>query len=214
MTISHQGALGLELENDEGTMLVEFGVGDDGAFSVGSSPHAGLRIQRQGVAPIEFYVQREDDALWLVPAYASAELRLDAQRVTGRRELRGRSLLEITNELLVIRVHEPHELEAVRAQQQDDRTHTRIYTKAPQYIERIPTENDATRVAMQPPRRSNHPIAFYPTEAVPVVAPPPETALPVLSSELEALPAPVAPAPPVVSSTPEAPPPVASPKPS
>ena len=75
----------------------------------------------------------------------------------------------------MIRVHEPHELEAVRAQQQDDRTHTRIYTKAPQYIERIPTENDATRVAMQPPRRSNHPIAFYPTEAVPVVAPPPET---------------------------------------
>ena len=51
MTISHQGALGLELENDEGTMLVEFAVGDDGAFSVGSSPHAGLRIQRQGVAP-------------------------------------------------------------------------------------------------------------------------------------------------------------------
>ena len=113
MTTLHEGALGLGLENDAGTTLVEFPVGDDGAFSVGSSAHAGLRIQQQGVAPIEFYIQREDDSLWLVPAYASAELRLDAQRVTGRRALSRRSLLELSSEVLVLRVHEPHELEAV-----------------------------------------------------------------------------------------------------
>ncbi len=185
MSTSHEGCLGLELENQDATMLIEFPVDDDNAFSVGSSPHAGLRIERPGVAPIEFYVQREANALWLVPAYASADLRLDAQRVTGRRELVGRSLLELTHDVLVIRVHEPHELEAVRAQQEDDRTKTRIYTKSPSYVEKLPAEADATQVAMQPPRRSNHPIAFSETEAVPVVSIPKEDSVPAWQKTVE-----------------------------
>jgi len=68
--------LDLEVENDR--TLLEFGAAEDRAFSVGSSPHADVRVRRRGVPPIAFYLERRGDAVWLVPAYRRSSLRVDA----------------------------------------------------------------------------------------------------------------------------------------
>ena len=161
--------LGIELENEGSTTLVEFTKSDDQAFSVGSSAHAGMRINRAGVAPIEFYIQREGNALWLVPAYASLALRLDARRVTAPRKLSGRCLIELSTELIIVlRVHEAHELGAIRAAERDDMLATRLLVRPQRYVEDLPAEGAATRVAMPAVGQAIEPLAYLPTEAVPV----------------------------------------------
>ena len=169
MKPSQLTALGLELEGDGGTTLVEFPLGDDRAFSVGSSVHADMRLRKPGVAPVEFYVQRDDDGLWLVPAYASLELRLDSRRVTERRKLTTRSLLELRSGVLVIRVHEAHDLARVRAKHSDDTFETREIVQIRNHLDALPSERDPTRVAMRAVAPSHDSLAYSATVAVPVV---------------------------------------------
>jgi hypothetical protein len=169
MKTSQSMALGLELEADGEKTFVEFPPGDDTVFSVGSSVHAGMRLRKPGVAPIEFYVQREDDGLWLVPAYASLELRLDSRRLTERRKLATRALLELRGGTLVIRVHEADELSRARAAQGDDALETREIRRPRRNVDELPSEHDATRVAMPAVAPSHGPLAYSATVAVPVV---------------------------------------------
>ena len=64
------------------------------AIAVGSLLRADLRIDRPGVAPVQFHIEREADRLWIVPAYGSEGLRVDTARVSGPRRIDARAVIE------------------------------------------------------------------------------------------------------------------------
>ncbi len=78
------------------------------AVAVGSFLRADVRIDRPGVAPVQFHIERENDQLWIVPAYSSNELRVDAVRVRGPRRIDGRALIEFCGLRIRATVLEPH----------------------------------------------------------------------------------------------------------
>jgi hypothetical protein len=67
------------------------------AVAVGSLLRADLRIDRPGVAPVQFHIEREDDALWIVPAYNALDLRVNTARVTGPQRIDGRAVIEFAS---------------------------------------------------------------------------------------------------------------------
>lgn len=64
------------------------------AIAVGSLLRADLRIDRPGVAPVQFHIEREADRLWIVPAYGSEGLRVDTARVSGPRRIDARAVID------------------------------------------------------------------------------------------------------------------------
>lgn len=90
-------SLWLELSVDGEAHTFELGPDETRAVAVGSLLRADLRIDRPGVAPVHFHIEREDDALWIVPAYNALDLRVNAARLTGPRRIDGRSIIEFAN---------------------------------------------------------------------------------------------------------------------
>ncbi len=64
------------------------------AVAVGSLRGADLRIDRPGVAPVQFHIERESDAMWIVPAYNSRDLRVDSACITGPQRIDGCAIIE------------------------------------------------------------------------------------------------------------------------
>jgi hypothetical protein len=94
----------MPLSRDSSPLFVEFGLDgdrryfefrshDDRAVVVGSSPQAHLRIDRYGVSPVAFHLERERDAIYVTPGYGT-ELRLNTALVQRRGRLSDLSVLE------------------------------------------------------------------------------------------------------------------------
>lgn len=62
------------------------------AIAFGSSKDADLRVD--GVPPIAFFVEREEGNVWLTPAYADSDLRVDARPLVARRQLTRSSIID------------------------------------------------------------------------------------------------------------------------
>jgi len=67
------------------------------AVAVGSLLRADLGIDRPGVAPVHFHIEREHDALWIVPAYGAKDIRVNAAKLTGPKRLDGQAVIEFSN---------------------------------------------------------------------------------------------------------------------
>ena len=88
------GSIWLELSFEGQTHSFSLQSDETRAVAVGSLLGADLRIDRAGVAPVQFHIEREDGQLWIVPAYGSNELRVDAVRVRGPKRIDRRALIE------------------------------------------------------------------------------------------------------------------------
>lgn len=84
----------LELRVDGRYCKFEFSADEMRAVVVGSLPRADLQIDRPGVAPVHFHVERESNALWVVPAYGANDLRVDTARARGPRRISERAVIE------------------------------------------------------------------------------------------------------------------------
>ncbi|MFO7180107.1 MAG: hypothetical protein DIU78_015520 [Pseudomonadota bacterium] len=97
----------LELELGDACALMELDADEDRAFSVGSSRYADVRIHGVGVSPIEFYLERRVDAVWLVPAYRGRALRVAGTRVTGPVALELPAVIEFAGRRAIVRHRYP-----------------------------------------------------------------------------------------------------------
>lgn len=98
---SHDKSLWLELRICGESRAFEFKSDELRAVAVGSLYSTDLRIDRPGVAPVQFHIEREDNALWIVPAYNGHALRVDTVRVTGPLRIDGRAVVEFAG----VRIH-------------------------------------------------------------------------------------------------------------
>jgi hypothetical protein len=71
------------------------------AVTVGSLVGADVVIDQPGVAPIQFYIERAKNALWIVPAYNSSDLRVNTAPICGPDRIAGCAVIECAG----IRVH-------------------------------------------------------------------------------------------------------------
>jgi len=86
----------LDLDIERERSLLEFDAAEDRAFSVGSSAHADVRVRRDGVPPVAFYLERRKRAVWLVPAYRRSSLRVDGAIVVAPYRVRRTTVIEFS----------------------------------------------------------------------------------------------------------------------
>lgn len=135
---------------------------DDRAYLVGSSRQTDFRIDRPGVAAVEFHLERVGALAWLVPAYRGRGLRVDGVPVTNRVCIDGRLILSIGSFELELRV----------LPDDADVGETSRSSSAPRplpadYTNTVPTDTACTAVAMKP--LEFDPSANVPTQQLPVV---------------------------------------------
>ena len=82
----------------------EFPSNSHKAIVVGSSETADLRIRN--IAPVAFFLERDDQSIWLTPAYPQAELRLDMTKVEGKRRIYTQGLVELGDVELRLKVRD------------------------------------------------------------------------------------------------------------
>jgi len=147
----------IELTASGASHVVEFPPAEERAFVVGSTERASLRVSGVGVAPVQFHLEREDDAIWLIPAYGIADLTVNAISVLGPTPLAERSVIEFCDVRVYAAIREADPLSVG-----DDRfTAHDVNAEAARasYSLRLPGENDSTVLAMRPVRPSAAPPA-------------------------------------------------------
>ena len=101
-------SLCLELSVDSVSHTFELKADETRAIAVGSLLGADLRIDRPGVAPLHFHIEREEDAVWIVPAYAAGDLRVNTARIAGPKQISGRAVIEFADVRIDARILEPN----------------------------------------------------------------------------------------------------------
>lgn len=96
--------LWLVVQRDDRTNCFEFPPHTHKAIVVGSCSNSDVRIS--GIAPVAFFLEREGTSIWLTPAYAEAELRLDTLKVEGKRRIYTHGLVELADIELRLRVRD------------------------------------------------------------------------------------------------------------
>lgn len=96
--------LWLIVQRDERTQCFEFPADTHKAIVVGSSNNADVRIS--SAAPVAFFLEREGTTIWLTPAYADPDFRVDTLKVNGRRQIYTHGLVELANVELRLRVRD------------------------------------------------------------------------------------------------------------
>lgn len=96
--------LWLVIQRDDQSRCFEFPPNTHKAIVVGSSESADIRIR--SAAPIAFFLERDGDSVWLIPAYPEAELRLDTVKVEGKRRIYTHGLVDIADVELRLRVRD------------------------------------------------------------------------------------------------------------
>jgi hypothetical protein len=145
-------ALDLVVENDR--TLLEFAAAEDRVFSVGSSPHADVRVRRPGVPPIAFYLERRGDAVWLVPAYRRSSLRVDAAFVIAPCRLGRCARIEFSRVRARVALRTGNDAaDAVEAEVDDAPTELNESTRRwrLEYLASLPDVQDRTEVSASQP---------------------------------------------------------------
>lgn len=84
----------VELSTRGVAKLFAFPPNEERALTVGSDPRAQLRVVGQGVAPVQFHLERRVGTLCLIPAYGLDDLRVNTARVSGPLPLEERNVIE------------------------------------------------------------------------------------------------------------------------
>jgi hypothetical protein len=145
-------ALDLVVENDR--TLLEFAAAEDRVFSVGSSPHADVRVRRPGVPPIAFYLERRGDAVWLVPGYRRSSLRVDAAFVIAPCRLGRCARIEFSRVRARVALHTGNDAaDSADAEVDDAPTELNESTRRfrLEYLASLPDVQDRTEVSASQP---------------------------------------------------------------
>jgi len=143
----------VELTVNGQTQVQEFPPHDERAFVVGSSARASLRVNGDGVSAVQFHLEREDGAIWLIPAYGVEDLSVDWMRVLGPTPLDVKSMIEFCQVRLHATITEADYLTA-----DDDRLavlEPDAQLNSESYARNVPGEEDPTVLAMHPFRASD-----------------------------------------------------------
>jgi hypothetical protein len=160
--LSTQSLLLVELSGSGLRHVFELAELDDRAYLVGSSRQTDFRIDRPGVAAVEFHIERVGSNAWLVPAYRGRGLRVNGAPVTNNVCIDRRLILSLGS----------FELELRALPEDADVAETSRSSSAPRplpadYTNTVPTDTACTVVAMKP--FEFDPAANVPTEQLPVV---------------------------------------------
>ena len=126
----------------------EFASGEERAFVVGSTERANLRVKAEGIAPVQFHVEREDGAIWLIPAYGIADLSVDGARVFGPTPLDASSVIEFCGVRVDAKIVEADPLAADDDRLSAPKLDAQMSREA--YARSVPSEDDPTLLAMHP----------------------------------------------------------------
>lgn len=96
-SFSESQSLWLELTIEGTPYCFELPASEAHAVTVGSSRAADLCINGAGIAPIHFHIERSRQALWIVPAYGSDDLRVGAARVVGTAPIGQHAVIELSD---------------------------------------------------------------------------------------------------------------------
>ncbi|HWU31219.1 MAG TPA: FHA domain-containing protein, partial [Marmoricola sp.] len=99
-------AVFVELSSSESIRVATFAPYGEWAFVVGSAPRADLHIDKAGVAPVQFHIERSEGGVWLIPGYGIADLRVNANCVVGPMPLDERNVIEFCGVRLEAVVHD------------------------------------------------------------------------------------------------------------
>lgn len=93
---------------DDSEHTFELPANDDRVVVVGSAQSAEVRLEQPGIAPIQFYFERLENDICIVPAYCVSELRVNTARVTTPHRLGRRSIIEFGKTRVKVEVsHSP-----------------------------------------------------------------------------------------------------------
>ncbi|HVJ14756.1 MAG TPA: hypothetical protein VM686_04920, partial [Polyangiaceae bacterium] len=96
-------SLWLEVRLGDQLRLFELRTGDDRAIVVGADIRSHVRVDRPGVAPVEFHFERDGSEVYVAPGYQAA-LRVNTEPVRSRTRLPREALVEIHGVSLDVRV--------------------------------------------------------------------------------------------------------------
>lgn len=99
-------AILVELTSSDRTQVLMLAPHEEWAFVVGSAARADFHIDRVGVAPVQFHLERSTDGVWLIPAYGIRDLRVNANRVLGPTPLDERNVIEFCGVRLEAAIHD------------------------------------------------------------------------------------------------------------
>lgn len=133
----------VELSGSGFRHVFEFEAANDRAFLVGSSRQADFRVDRDGIAAVEFHLERSGADVWLVPAYRARRLRVNGVPIASSVKIGGRLLLALSG----------LELELRLLPDDADMDETSRSSSAPRplpanYLDTLPTDTACTLVAM------------------------------------------------------------------
>ena len=97
-------SLWLELSLEGVSHTFELNADETRAIAVGSQMRSDLRIDHPDVAPVHFHIEREADAVWIVPAYGAGDVRVNAAHISGPKLIDGHAVIEFSNVRLDARV--------------------------------------------------------------------------------------------------------------
>jgi hypothetical protein len=140
--VDPKSSIYVELTASGVVQVLEFPPSEERAFVVGSTERAALRVRGVGVAPVQFHLEREDAAIWLIPAYGIADLSVNAISVLGPTALAERSVIEFCGVRVYAAIREADVLSS-----NDDRfvahdANAQAYRES--YSLRLPGEADPT----------------------------------------------------------------------
>jgi hypothetical protein len=142
--------------------VFELAESDDRAYLVGSSRQTDFRIDRPGVAAVEFHVERVGSDAWLVPAYRGRGLRVNGVPVKTSVRIDGRLILELGSYGFELRVL-PEDADVAEA----SRSSSAPRPLPADYTHTVPTDTACTAVAMTP--FDPDPSENIPTQQVPAL---------------------------------------------
>jgi len=145
----------VELTFNGQTRVQEFPPDDERAFVVGSADHASLRMNGDGIAPVQFHLEREDGAIWLIPAYGVDDLSVDWFRVLGPTPLDVKSVIEFCAARIHVTIAEADCLATDDDRLIVQRPDAQLSGKS--YARSLPGEEDPTLLAM-PAVRASEPV--------------------------------------------------------
>jgi hypothetical protein len=94
----------LRVRTEVEVYFFELTYADERVVTVGTAASADIQLESPGVSPIHFYFERSEHDIWIVPAYCVSELRVNAVKITARRQLGCKSVIEFGNVQVVAEV--------------------------------------------------------------------------------------------------------------
>jgi hypothetical protein len=118
------------------------------ALVVGSTRDADFQVNGLRVAPVQFHLERDNGAVWLIPAYSIRDLRLNGAAVVGPTPLEEHNIVLFAGVHLEVTIRDENEFVASGDSLFTDPPSRREFRAS--YSMELPSEYDATHLAMTP----------------------------------------------------------------